>query len=293
VNPRSGLIAAAAAIAFWATGNIIVREVDLPGVQIAFWRILLATVVYWLIVIAAGRRLTFAQIKTSAPAGIAISLEIAIFFVAIKATTVANATIIAALMPIIILFFGIRRFGEHVTGSIVGLTAAAFAGVGLVVFGSTAQPVWSPRGDLLALGATVLFAAYYMQAKKARETVPAIEFQTAVWLVGSVVLLPIALIDAGGLSLPSQDNWAGIVLLLLIPGTGHFLMNWAHARVPLTVSSLLTLGLPVLSAFGAAIVLDEPIAGWQIPGIAIVMAALIAVVRQEATLRAAHRSAPV
>ena len=59
----------------------------------------------------------------------------------------------------------------------------------------------------------------------------------------------------------------------------------------LTVTSLLTLGLPVLSAIGAAIVLDEPIVGWQIPGIAIVMAALVAVVRQEARLRAAHNSA--
>jgi drug/metabolite transporter (DMT)-like permease len=270
-----------------------VREVDLPGVQVAFWRILLASIVYWLIVVAAGRKLTLAQVRASAPAGIAISVEIALFFVAIKATTVANATIIAALMPIIILFFGIRRFGEHISGGVVGLTAAAFAGVGLVVFGSTAQPVWSPRGDLLALAATVLFAAYYVLAKRARQTVPAIEFQTAVWLVGAVVLFPLAVFDAGGLILPTVDNWAGIVLLLLIPGTGHFLMNWAHARVPLTVTSLLTLGLPVLSTIGAALVLDEPILGWQIPGIAIVMAALIAVVRQEAKMRAAHSSAPV
>ena len=141
------------------------------------------------------------------------------------------------------------------------------------------------------IAATVLFAAYSMLAKKARETMPAIEFQTAVWLVGSVVLLPVALYDGGGLQMPSLDNWAGIVLLLLIPGTGHFLMNWAHSRVPLTVTSLLTLGLPVLSTIGAALVLDEPILGWQYPGIAIVMVALIAVVRQEGRLRAAHRAA--
>jgi len=288
VNQHAGLAAAVSAIVFWSAGNVIVRRVAMAGVQIAFWRILLATIVYWLIVIAAGRRLTWQQIKQSGPAGIAISLEIAVFFVAIKATTVANATIIAALMPIVILLFGLRRFGEHLTLRDVTLTAAALAGVGLVVFGSTQQPVWSPRGDLLAALAMLLFAAYYVLAKRARETVPAIEFQTAVWLVGTVVLLPLALLDAGGLELPATENWGGLLLLLAIPGTGHFLMNWAHARVSLAVTSMLTLGLPVLSALGAALVLDEPILGWQIPGIAVVMVTLAAVVRREARLLAAH-----
>jgi len=290
VKTRTGLFAAVTAIAFWATGNIIVRKVDLPGLQIGFWRIVLAAAVYWLILLALGRRLTLTHLKKSAPAGIAISLEIALFFVAIKATTVANTTVIGALQPFVLLVFGIRRFGERITVRVVSLAVVALAGVALVVFGSTAQPIWSPRGDLLAFGAMLLFALYYIFAKTALLEVPALEFQTAVWVVGAVVLLPFAAIDAGGIVIPEWHHWRGLLVLLLIPGTGHLLMNWAHPRVKLSVTSILTLGIPVLSTIGAALVLDEPIIGWQVPGIAIVLLALGEAIRREAQLRAEHPS---
>ncbi len=291
MNSRSGLAAAVIAIFFWATGNIIVREVDLPGVQIAFWRILLAAAVYWTILVFSGQSLSWSSLKRSIPAGVAISLEIALFFVALKATTVANTTVIGALQPIVLLAFGIRRFGERITPRLVALALAALLGVALVVFGSSAQPIWSPRGDVLAFGAMLLFSAYYVTAKAAREEVPALEFQTAVWIVGTVVLFPFAVIDAGGVVLPSASNWWGLLLLLLIPGTGHFLMNWAHSRVKLSVTSLLTLGIPVISTLGAAVVLDEAISGWQIPGILIVLAALAEAIRREARIRSRHPEA--
>ncbi len=284
MNSRPGLIAAVTAIVFWATGNVIVRLVELPGLQIAFWRIGLAAALYWLILVAAGRRLRWEHLKRSAPAAIAISLEIAVFFVALKSTTIANTTVIAALQPIVLLFFGLRRFGERVTVRLVVLATVALAGVALVVFGSSGQPIWSPRGDFLAFVAMLLFALYYVFAKTARAEVPALEFQAAVWVIGTGVLLPIAALDAGGIVVPASRHWLALLVLLAIPGTGHFLMNWAHSRVKLSVTSILTLGLPVLSTIGAALFLDEPIIGWQIPGIVIVVVALAAVIRRETQL---------
>lgn len=241
-----------------------------------------------MILVLSGQSLSWPSFKQSIPAGITISLEIALFFVAIKATTVANTTVIGALQPIVLLAFGIRRFGERITPRHIALAVAAVAGVSLVVFGSSTQPIWSPPGDLLAFEAMLLFSAYYVTGKRAREDVPALEFQTAVWIIGALVLFPFAVIDAGGIVLPSASNWWGLLLLLLIPGTGHFLMNWAHARVRLSVTSLLTLGIPVISTLAAAAVLDEAISGWQIPGIVIVIAALADAIRREARIRSRH-----
>ncbi len=291
MNSRSGLIAAITAILFWAAGNVMVRLVELPGLQLAFWRIGLAAAVYWIILVVAGRKLTLEHLKASAPAAIAIGLQIAVLFTALKATTVANATVIVALQPIVLLFFGLRRFGERVSVRLVALAFVALAGVALVVFGSSGAPIWSPRGDLLAVGAMLLFALYYVFAKTARAAVPALEFQTAVWVIGTVLLLPIAVVDAGGIVVPELRHWVGIAVLLAIPGSGHFLMNWAHSRVKLSVTSMLTLAIPVLSTIGAAIFLDEPLAGWQLPGIVIVVAALAAAVRRETRLHLEHAEA--
>ena len=279
-----GLLAAISAMFMWSTGNIMVRSLDMPGFQIAFWRITLSAVVYWLFVMVGRRRITREQFKASAPAAIVISLEIAIFFVAIKNTTVANATIIGALQPIVLLAV-LSRFGERITRWLIGLTLMAFIGVGLVVLGSSTIATWSPWGDFLSAVALLLFSAYFFYAKKARATVPALEFQTSVWIVGSLTLLPLALFDAGGLVFPTGSQWLWLIGLFFIPGTGHFLMNWSHPRLKLSMASMLTLLIPVLSAIGAAIFLNEAITPTQALGMIVVLSALILAIRHNTRMR--------
>ncbi len=273
-------MAAVAAVTMWSAGNLIVRAVPMPGVQIAFWRVVLAAVVYWLLLRLQGKRLTRQHLSASAAAGAAIAIELALFFVAIKNTTVANATVLAALQPLVVLGFGARRFGEKPTRLVVSSALIAMVGVALVVFGSTALPVWSPFGDALALAAMVFFAAYFILSKAARASVPAFEFQTAVWVVGVVVLAPVAAIDASGLLIPRGTEWAWLALLLAVPGTGHFVMNWAHPRVRISIASLLTLAIPVLSAAGAAVVFSERLQVVQVAGMTVVVAALAYVIRR-------------
>jgi len=284
VDSKSGLAlgAAIATMFLWTFGNILVKWVHMPGVQIAFWRVVMAAAVYTVALRASGKRLNLRQLRIAAPAGIAISLEIAVFFVAIKSTTVANATVIGALQPLVLLVVAARRFGERVTAAIVAMALVALAGVALVVFGSSFETSWSPRGDILSFVAMLFFAAYFALAKQARVELPILEFQTGVWVVGMFTLLPVSIIDARGVYIPSEWNWAWLAALVLVPGTGHLLINWAHSRVRLVISSMLVLSIPVLSAAAAAVVLDEPIGVVQAIGMVIVLGALALVIKREA-----------
>ncbi len=96
-HSRSGIAAAATTMILWSAGNVMVRSIEMPGLQIAFWRILLSATLYWMLSKLRGRTLSLDQLRTATPTAVAISLEIAVFFVAIKRTTVANATIIGSL----------------------------------------------------------------------------------------------------------------------------------------------------------------------------------------------------
>jgi drug/metabolite transporter (DMT)-like permease len=281
---RFGLPAAAVAIVCWSAGNLMVREVPMPGLQIAFWRILLAAGVYTVAVYVSGRRLTWTYLRRTIPTGVTISLEIAVFFVAIKSTTLANATVIGSLVPLLLMGVASRRFGETVTRFLVASAVVSLCGVALVMYGSSSEATWSLRGDFLALVALGFFAAYFALAKAAREDVPALEFQAAIWIVGAIVLFPVAVVDAGGVEWPSVGNWWWLVALLLVPGTGHLLMNWAHPHVKLTVTSMLTLAIPVLTTIGGAVFLDEPVDVLQVAGIAVVLGALAEVIRRESQL---------
>ncbi len=279
-----GIAGAIGAVVCWSAGNLLVRGVDLSGLQTAFWRTVLAAGVYAAALAASGRRLSRRQLLVSAPAGLAIGAELGVFFIALKTTTIANATLIGALQPIMLLVFGARRFGERVPGWVLGMSLVALGGVAMVVLGSTSQPIWSPGGDALAFAAMLLFAAYYVFAKHARAAVPAFEFQTAVWIWAGLLLLPAAAIETGGLVFPSWPTWLWLSTLVAVPGTGHFLMNWAHGRIRLTTAAVVSLGLPVLSTVGAAIFLAESITGWQYPGIVIVVVSLTAVIRRSSDI---------
>lgn len=279
-----GLAGAIVAVTFWSAGNVMVRKVPMPAIQIAFWRILLAAFVYAAAVHLSGRRLRVEHLRRSWPTATAISLEIAVFFAALKSTTVANATVIGALLPLITLGVASRHFGEIVTRWLVAASLVAFAGVGLVMWGSSQRAIWSPRGDALAFAAVVLFASYFILAKSAREVVPALEFQAWLWIVGTVVLAPIAVVDAAGLEMPSAESWAWLLGLLAIPATGHLLMNWAHARVRLVTTSMLVLAIPVLTSTGGVLFLDESVNALQVVGMLVVLSVLSVVVRREARL---------
>jgi len=271
---------------FWAAGNVIVRAVPLPGIQVAFWRILLGAVIYTAIFTARGGRVSKRALRISAPAGAVIAIELAIFFVAIKLTTVANAVVIGNMQPLILFYIATKRFGETISRWLIGVALVAFAGVGIVIFGSSEAASWSLRGDILAFVAMLFFAAYFVFAKTARQHLPTFEFQTMQLIVGAVVLAPIAFVEAGWqFDFPSASEWVWLAILLAVPGTGHLLMNFSHLRVRLSITSLLTLGIPAASTLAAAIFLDEPASGLQYLGMALVVVALAVVITREARLR--------
>ena len=282
-----GSVGAFSAVACWGAGNLIVREADLASIPLALWRLVLGVVVYTAILLARRGRITWPQFRVCILPSLAVSGWIIAFYEALKSTTIANVTMIGALMPMVLFAVAARRFKEPVSGWLVGLAVAAVGGTALVLYGSSSVPTWSARGDALAVVALALFSVYFVLTKEARQKVGALEFQAVSWLVGLVVVAPVAA-GGGHLFLPTASDFVWVAALLAVPGTGHLLMNWAHRHVPLTVAAMAKLLAPPVSMVGAAIFLDEPITVPQAIGGAIVLAALAAVIRRDLQLLARH-----
>ena len=275
-----GLAGVFTAVLCWGSGNVMVREVELTAVPLALWRLVLGASVYGVIVLARGGRLSWPQFKACLAPAATLGLWMIVFYEALKSTTITNATMLSSLMPLVLFAVASRRFDEHVPRWVVVVTASAMAGTALVLYGSSAVPSWSARGDGLAVLALLLFSVYFALAKDARSKVGAVEFQTVVWGLGLGVVVPVAAVS-GDLFVPSLSELAGAAILLAVPGTGHFLMNWTHRHVPLTITSIATLGTVPVSMVGAAIFLDEPVNAAQVIGAAIVLAALGVVSRRD------------
>ena len=281
-----GRVSAALAVVCWSAGNIMVARLDMPGIQLAFWRQLIGFGVYGLVFLLIGRRLTWRTVRLVIPAGVLFGLEIGVFFTALRTTTIANATIIGALQPILLLAVASRRYRETVTGWLFGASVVAVCGVVLVMWGASSEANWSPRGGLLALMAMVLFSTYFVVVKDIRASVDTFTLQTVAMIIGALTVLPLAAIEAGTpiLPVPSSRQFVWLLVLLAVPGTGHYLMNWAHLHVSLSVAGLLTLAIPVLSALGAWLILDQHLTPIQALGGVVVLGILAGVVRRDARL---------
>ena len=273
-----GPAAAVAAVVAWGTGPVIAKHVAVEGLVLGWYRLSLGAVAAGLVLVATGRRLTRADLRTAVPGGIAFGLDMVLFFTAVKHTTVANATIISALQPALMLLVVGPLFGERVARRSVVLTAVALAGVIAVVLASSGTTEWSPGGDALAVAALVAWMGYFVAAKQARRTVGVLSYLVAIQLIGAAFVTPLALLSGRHFAVASGD-WAWIAVMVAVPGgAGHLLMNWAHRYTAMQLSSALTLGMPVVSTLAAAVFLDEPLLVGQVVGMAVVVAALGALV---------------
>ena len=141
------------AVSVWGVVAVVTRFVDqVNGLVLAFHRLWIGAAATLAVFYATGRRLSWRTIRLSIPGGLAFGGDIVLFFSALRHTTVANATVVGALQPALVMLVAGRLFGEAVTAGIIGWSLTAIVGVAIVVYGSSGAPVWSVTGDLLAAG---------------------------------------------------------------------------------------------------------------------------------------------
>lgn len=281
-RPLAGAIAALVGVVMWGSFSVLARKAgELDGLGLAFHRMWMGGLAAVIALRISGTRLNWRTIVTSAPGGVLFALDVALFFTALKTTTIANANIISSLQPVLIALVVGKLFGERLDRWFFVWSGLALIGVVTVLTGSAASngDTHSLQGDVLAVLATCSWAAFFVASKQARKTLTSLEYLAGLLLVAWVVITPVALISGTPLAVDDGGTWLVIGLIALVSGgLGHWLMNWAHGHIPLATASLLTLVIPVAAVATSALVLDEAITLQQVLGIAVVVAALAMVI---------------
>lgn len=275
-RPGLGMASASAAVVVWGASSVLIKGVEgLNGLGIACYRIWLGAGIVTLMFLATGGRLSWRLLRLCLLGGLTFTADLVLFFVAVQETSVANATVIGALQPVLVLLVASRLFGERAQLAEIGWGAVAVAGTALVVAGGDGGGANSLHGDLLAVGALVAWTAYFVCSKTARQELTAFEYLTGMAIVAAIAVLPLPLLFPGTLGTTDANGWLTIVYITVINGLiGHFLMAFAHGHVTLLTVSLLTLGIPVFAAGAAALWIDEPLGLLQIAGMVVVLASL-------------------
>jgi drug/metabolite transporter (DMT)-like permease len=289
----AGLIGAGIAVCAWSTGTVLAKGIEMGGLAIGTYRFWLFSLVLVLWIRLSGSPFNLHSMRATAFGGVALGADIALFFSAVKNTSIVNATIIGSLQPILVGVVAARFFGEKIRGRDALWSLVALAGVIVIVTTSTSDDVNNIKGDLLALGAMFSWSAYFIASKQSKGKVTPTEFTAGTALWTAIIVTPLGFAFGQDMSWPSWKNWALIGAMAIGAGLiGHVLMNWSLVRIPLWVGSTFTLLIPVFSAIIAWIFLGEAIALRQALAMGVVIGALAVIVRGQsnaAKSAAAHR----
>jgi len=275
---RVGSTAALLAVGLMAFGPSIVKLSDLPEMTFVLWRLLFGALGYAIVLVATGQHFGWMELRRSVLGGLIFGVNLVFFMVSMRRTSAANAVVIGALQPVILLGVAARMFGERSHRSLYGWSAVSIGGVALAMYASSGVGVATRTGDLLALVTMLLFSLYYVVSKRARSELEAVPYQLGLTIVAALTILPAALIVGHPISPPVGSDWWPVVLMAVVPGTGHLLTNFAHAHVSLPVMGLIGLLFTAIAPLYAWWLIGEKIGGLQAVGMAVVVAALAVVI---------------
>lgn len=255
-----------AAAALFSTGGAAIKAVGLDGWQVASFRSGIAALTV-LALTPAARRLPDPRILL---VGATYAATMVLFVLANKLTTSANTIFLQSTAPLYILLFGPLVLREPVRRR--DLAFIVFVGVALLPFflGTDRASATAPdpaRGNLVALGSGVAWAATVMGMRRLASETSGGEAAFATVVAGNViaflVCLPMALPVRGATAL----DWGAIVYLGVFQiGVAYLCLTHGVRRVPALEASLILLLEPALNPIWAWAMHDERPSPWAIAG---------------------------
>lgn len=276
---EAGLIAGSIAVFVWGLGPLFVRAMGVSAPTVVVYRFMLGTPSIVAVSWALGGRFSKALFRQAMLPGALFGLSLMVGFTAVLRTSVANATLINNMLPVFVVLIARFVYREHVRARQFIAVGAAVVGLGIVVFGASSSGDASLWGDFLAVVNLVIWTWYFLRTKQLRDGgADSWSLIATITVVAAVVATPVCLLTADDLGAVHGADWWYLIGMVVGPGVlGHGLMTWASRHLEVTVSALLTLASPVVSAVGAWLWLDQRMTVVQAFGASIVLAALAAI----------------
>lgn len=277
------VIAALTAVTAWAIGPMFNKSMTVSTPTIVFYRILIGVPVMVTMSHLVGDGLSRRLLRSTAVPGFFFGVSMLAGFAAIKMTSIANATLIGNLQPVLIMFVAPKLLGERLRSRHLLLGGVALAGVLTVVMAAASTSGARLSGDFMAVINVVIWAAYFIMAKRRRlDGVDGWSFLAAVFCWAAVVVVPFGAIVSNDLGAMTPKDWLFICCMALGPGVvGHGLMTWSQSHLDVTLASILGLLGPVISTSLAWVVFGEALTPVQMLGGIVVIGALALLVHDQ------------
>jgi drug/metabolite transporter (DMT)-like permease len=270
------VIAVLGLVVAFSLSSTLVKRAETAGVLVAFWRMVVVSLAWNVVLWCSGRRVTLGDVRQVWLPGVFFGLNLAVFFAGATHNSVANAALIGSCAPFLIVPVGAWLFSEYIDPRALLVAALAFGGVALVLFSAPPGGDASLEGNAFGVIAMLLLVACVAATKRFRRQMDVTTFMATICPIAAVAVLPLA-ISHGGLFSVSATGWKYTLLLCFTSGiTAQGLLVYAQKTIQIGTIGIAQIAQPALAVVWSYLLLSEVLNGRQALGIAIVMGGLLA-----------------
>jgi drug/metabolite transporter (DMT)-like permease len=260
------LVLGAIAIGF---APIFVRLSELQPSATAFWRVALATPVFfiWLWIRTPGddrRRepVGWRDHKYLILGGVLFAVDLAFWHWSLQFTTVANATLLSNLTPIVVAVGSVVLFRERLGGLFLMGLGLALVGAALLSGASFQIGDTRPLGDGLAIVTAFFYGSYLLAVGRLRGHYSTATIMAWTGLASAIALIPITILSGETFLPETLHGWLVLIGLAGIAQVlGQTLIAYALAHLPAAFGAVTLTIQPIVAAVAAWYIFAE-VLGW-------------------------------
>ena len=244
-----------------STSPIIGRALENVGaISISFWRMILASIILWMFSFLKpqGKINILKNRNKIIYAGILLGLHFALFFEAIKITSISNATFLGTLAPFFTLILEIyilkRTFSKVV---LFGLIITFLGSLIILVYDFDLSSSFT-LGNIYAVLCSICLSIAFIIAEKVRENENTIVYTRTLYLSAAITLFFISIFANETLLISNNIDFLGLLFLGLVPTIiGHNSIYYAIKYVSPTIVAAFPLGEPIIATILALFIFNE------------------------------------
>ncbi|MDO5667650.1 MAG: DMT family transporter [Alcaligenaceae bacterium] len=265
-----------------ATGGIFVKLSELGPVTTGFYRVLFSIpMLYPLLRMEKNFSLSIKDKVVIFIAGMFLAGDLILWNISFHYTTVANANLLANLVPFTIIPSAYFFYKEKVSRNFLFSLIVTLIGLIILINGKVNPSQSNLYGDMLAFATSIFYAAFLLIVYKVRRQASAIQIMYYSGY-GAMVILLISSIVMEGVTYPTnfQTLWPllGLAVFSQILGQGG--LSYVLGKISVNLAAVLVLTQPVISAILSYFIFHETLSIQEMLGLFIVLMGIFLVKKE-------------
>jgi drug/metabolite transporter (DMT)-like permease len=266
--------------AFTGFVGILLRVSEVGPAASGGWRMAFAALVFMPLAAYAGGTAALTRgVPKLLLAGAFFAIDLAFFHRSLLLTSVAHATLLTNMAPLIALVAGVLFFSERLNApKLLGLFAAL--GGAFLMTGGRASVSGTLEGNGLAVLSMIGYAFYLITVKHVRRAHGTLAIMAWSSTACAVALFTLAAISGETIFPPSVYGWGIVIAMGLVTHVmGQGLIAFGMRETPVGLGSILLLSQPVVAAIAAWALFNETLGPLEMVGAGMVLAGLVLAIR--------------